>query len=68
MSITPFRRFRADLSEVGELAAADMPALHRRLAHWNHRRLNPAAPTAQWREDLAEEHAMRLQEGAWIET
>lgn len=42
-------------------------ALHRRLAQWNHQRLSPALPTADWREQLREEHEMRLLEGAWVE-
>ena len=41
--------------------------LHRQLAHWNRRRLAPAAPHDQWEDDLEEEHWMRLLEGAWIE-
>ena len=66
MSIMPFRRPHADASVAGD-RAVDLPGLHRRLAHWNHRRLSPAAPSAEWRDELSEEHAMRLQEGAWIE-
>jgi len=45
----------------------DPQALHRRLAHWNHRRLSPALPSDDWRDDLREEHEMRLLEGSWIE-
>ena len=45
----------------------DPLALHRRLAHWNHRRLAVGHPSAQWREELAEEHEMRLLEGGYIE-
>ena len=45
----------------------DPLALHRRLAHWNHRRLAVGHPCAQWREELAEEHEMRLLEGGYIE-
>jgi hypothetical protein len=41
--------------------------LQRKLAHWNHRRLSPAKPSADWRRELAEEHEMRALEGAWIE-
>lgn len=41
---------------------------HRRLALWNRRRLRPASPTSDWREDLVEEAEMRLLEGATIET
>jgi hypothetical protein len=43
-------------------------AFHRRLAHWNHRRLSPAFPHADWRAELDEEHAMRRLEGAFMET
>jgi hypothetical protein len=42
-------------------------ALQRRLAHWNHRRLAVGKPSADWRLELAEEHQMRLLEGAWVE-
>ena len=43
-------------------------AFHRRLAHWNHRRLSPGLPHAEWRAELAEEHAMRELEGAFMES
>ena len=66
MSITPLRR--ADATDASQRALADPEALHRRLAHWNHRRLCPAAPSADWRDELAEEQTMRLQEGAWVES
>ncbi len=65
MTITPFPRAAAPTET--DRALADPQALHRRLAHWNHRRLSPAAPSADWRDDLGEEHAMRLLEGAWVE-
>ena len=45
----------------------DPETLHRTLAHWNHRRLAVAKPDAGWREELREEHEMRLLEGAFIE-
>ncbi|HTI67483.1 MAG TPA: iron-containing redox enzyme family protein [Caulobacteraceae bacterium] len=48
-------------------ALRDPQALHRRLAHWNHRRLAAALPSPDWREDLREEHEMRFLEGSWIE-
>ncbi len=67
MSITPLRRPDISADAAGRVLA-DPQALHRRLAHWNHRRLSPSAPTADWREELAEEQAMRLQEGAWVES
>ena len=47
--------------------ASDAAEAHRALAHWNHRRLQPAAPHDQWEDDLAEEHRMRLLEGQWVE-
>ncbi len=46
----------------------DPLSLHRRLADWNHRRLSPAKPTPDWREDLCDEHELRLLEGGFIET
>lgn len=46
---------------------SSMARLHRRLAEWNHRRLAPAEPGPDWREELAEEHEMRLLEGGFIE-
>jgi len=50
----------------GELC--DLEGLHRQLAHWNHRRLAPGAPAADWQETLREEARMRWLEGAWIES
>lgn len=41
--------------------------LHRRLAHWNHRRLEAGLPSVDWGADLAEEYEMRLVEGAVVE-
>ena len=65
MSISPLRRAGVDAPA---RVLADPEGLHRRLAHWNHRRLSPAAPGPAWCDELAEEHAMRLQEGTWIES
>jgi hypothetical protein len=48
-------------------ALGDPETLHRRLAHWNHKRMAAGLPSADWREDLREEHEMRVLEGAWIE-
>ena len=67
MSLTPFPR-HASRADASERVLAEPQALHRRLAHWNHRRLSPAAPTADWRDELQEECAMRGQEGAWVES
>ena len=48
-------------------ALRDPDTLHRRLACWNRKRMAAALPSADWREDLREEHEMRVLEGAWIE-
>jgi hypothetical protein len=45
----------------------DAEALHRGLAHWNHRRLAVATPHAGWRAEIAEEARMKRLEGAFIE-
>jgi len=42
-------------------------ALHRRLAHWNRRRLAVATPHEGWRDDLRDDLEMRLLEGEWVE-
>jgi hypothetical protein len=41
--------------------------LHRALAHWNHRRLAVAQPSATWRDDLSEDLQMRTLEGGYVE-
>ena len=46
---------------------AEVEALHRQLAHWNHKRLAPGAPAADWQDDLREEARMRRLEGGLIE-
>jgi hypothetical protein len=43
-------------------------ALQARLARWNRARLAPQTPPADWRAALKTEHAMRVQEVAFIET
>ena len=43
------------------------PAIQRRLARWNHKRLAVGVPTDTWEDDLREEAEMRLLEGAYIE-
>jgi hypothetical protein len=48
-------------------ALRDPEALHRRLAYWNHKRLSAGLPGGDWREDLREEHEMRMLEGSWVE-
>jgi len=42
-------------------------AFQARLAHWNRRRFTMQTPAADWRAVLNEDHAMRLEEGAFIE-
>lgn len=42
-------------------------ALQAELATWNHSRLSLQTPRASWREDLRDEHEMRLLEGEFIE-
>lgn len=49
-------------------AICDVEGLHRDLAHWNHRRLSPGTPSADWERDLRDEGRMRWLEGVWIET
>lgn len=44
------------------------PAFQQRLAHWNRRRLAMATPCGDWRAQMAEDEAMRLEEGRFIET
>ena len=48
-------------------ALRDPETLHRRLAHWNHKRMSAGLPAGAWMEDLREEHEMRVLEGAWVE-
>jgi hypothetical protein len=45
----------------------DPEGVHRRLAHWNRRRLAPGAPSPRWEEELDEDRQMLWLEGAWIE-
>jgi hypothetical protein len=45
----------------------DAEALHRGLAHWNHRRLAVATPSENWRDEIAEEARMKRLEGEFIE-
>ena len=47
--------------------AGEAEVFHRALARWNRRRLAVGKPTGAWRDDLVEDHEMRLAEGAWIE-
>ncbi|WP_313001927.1 iron-containing redox enzyme family protein [Brevundimonas sp.] len=46
---------------------SDPAGFHRRLAHWNHRRLAPATPDAGWRDDLRHDAEMMQVEGGFIE-
>jgi hypothetical protein len=57
------------LSRVGAFSPQfpDAEALHRGLAHWNHRRLNPALPGPDWERQITEDARMLRVEGAFIE-
>jgi hypothetical protein len=57
------------LSRLGAFSPrfSDAEALHRGLAHWNHRRLAPAAPNADWRRDLDDNARMLRIEGEFVE-
>lgn len=46
---------------------SDPAGFHRRLAHWNHRRLAPATPRPSWRDDLRHDAEMMLVEGDFVE-
>ncbi|WP_297507801.1 iron-containing redox enzyme family protein [uncultured Caulobacter sp.] len=57
------------LSNLGafDQTVPDADALHKALAHWNHVRLAPSAPSETWREDLDQDLRMRQLEGAFVE-
>ena len=42
--------------------------VQRQLAHWNHERLAPRLPGADWRDELEREHEMRWIEMSFLET
>lgn len=50
----------------GEICDAE--SVHRDLARWNHERLAPGAPSSDWNVQLRRDSAMKLLEGAWVET
>jgi hypothetical protein len=52
----------------GALVDVDWGRTHVQLARWNHRRLAPGTPTADWEVELHEDLHMRRNEGLWIET
>ncbi len=41
---------------------------HRRLAVFNGKRFSPALPSPDWRDSLAEDAALLVEEGAWLES
>ncbi len=45
----------------------DAEALHKGLAHWNHRRMAMATPHADWRAELNDDYRMKRLEGAFVE-
>lgn len=57
------------LSRLGQFSPQfpDAETLHRGLAHWNHERLAPTAPSDAWREDLDRERLMKRLEGEFVE-
>lgn len=57
---TPFDDRALDADDVGAAA-------QQRLSAWNHVRLDPAAPSADWEADLASEMQMRRLEGRFVE-
>lgn len=48
--------------------SADPELLHRQLARFNAVRLAPGRPSADWRQDLALEHQLRIAEGGYLES
>ncbi len=52
----------------GDSTADLRAALHRRLAHFNRRRLHPGVPHEQWREILRQEFELSLLEGQFVES
>jgi hypothetical protein len=64
-SINEQAAFKAQRSPA---AFCDVAALHADLAHWNRRRLAPAAPRQDWEEALRHDGAMLWLEGTWIES
>ena len=57
---------KADATIGGGLG--DPLVLHRRLAHWNHRRLAVSKPSADWTATLADDLQMQLLEGRFVES
>lgn len=51
----------------GMTARVGDDALHRRLAHFNHERMNPGLPTVDWRDAILEHGRMLVEEGEYIE-
>ena len=49
-----------DLEDLGAAA-------QQKLSHWNHKRLDPTAPSADWEAELAADTQMRLLEGRFVE-
>jgi hypothetical protein len=48
-------------------AISELDAMHRALGHYNAKRLKPAVPSTEWREDLNTEYKWRLREGDYLE-
>jgi hypothetical protein len=56
------------IAPAAPMALDDFEGVHRELARWNKRRLQPAAPCENWEEELRREASMRWLEGFWVET
>jgi hypothetical protein len=54
--------------DIRSAALCDPEAVHRQLAHWNHRRLAPGVPHDDWQKDLREDGHMLWLEGMWVES
>ncbi len=46
----------------------DVEGVHYQLARWNHERLGPGVPHADWHDGLKGEMAMLALESTWVET
>lgn len=59
--------FAANTNALPINAFNDPAGFHRRLAHWNNRRLAPSVPTSKWMEHAREDAELILVEGAFVE-
>ena len=66
--MTALRRNLPSCAPFAPGALCDLEGVHRTLAHWNHARLAPQVPSADWYENMRRETAMLTLESTWIET